>query len=75
MRLPRTPARCLEMPADVRALADPWHSRVGDIPGLTPDLEREFRFGQRVVLIDGRYRLGGTIKGGSSAMWVPAAGR
>jgi hypothetical protein len=61
------------MPEMVRELADPWPSLVGEIPGLTSRLEREFRFGQRVVLLDGVYRIGGTIKGGSSAMWVPAA--
>ncbi len=56
----------------VRELAEPWPSLVGVVPGLTRRLEREFRFGQRVVLLDGIYRMGGTIKGGSSAMWVPA---
>ena len=61
------------MPAEARELAHPWYSRVAEIPGLTSELEREFRFGQRVVMLDGTYRLGGTIKGGSSAMWVPAS--
>lgn len=73
IRLQRVPPRTAALPAEARALAAPWRSRVGEIPGLTPELEREFRFGQRAVSIEGRVRLGGTIKGGSSAMWVPAS--
>jgi hypothetical protein len=72
LRLPRVPTHLAELPAAARALSGVWRSRVADIAGLTPQLEREFRFGQRVVEIDGQYRLGGTIKGGSSAMWIPS---
>lgn len=72
LRLQRVPRRCAALPAPARELSQPWRSRAGEIPGLTPELEREFRFGQRAVAIEGRVRLGGAIKGGSSAMWVPA---
>jgi hypothetical protein len=60
------------MPAEIRALRDPWPSLAGRVPGLTPALERDFRFGQRVTLTERGFLLGGTIKGGSSSMWVPA---
>lgn len=69
---PRLALHAESMPEMVRELAQPWPSLVGAIPGLTHRLEREFRFGQRVVLLDGTYRIGGTIKGGSSAMWIPS---
>jgi hypothetical protein len=59
------------MPEEVRELRNPWPTLVGRLDGLTPDLEREFRFGQSVIPIDGQYRLGGNIKGGSSSMWIP----
>ena len=39
------------------------------MPHLTEELEREFRFGQRVTYFNGAYRLGGNIKGGSSSIW------
>jgi hypothetical protein len=61
-----------EMPPAVRELAEPWESLTGSIAGLTVEIEREFRFGQSVISLDGRYRMGGNLKGGSSAMWIPA---
>lgn len=61
-----------EMPPAVRDLGRPWKILAGDVEGLTPALEKEFRFGQSVISLDGRYRLGGNLKGGSSAMWIPA---
>lgn len=60
------------MPAPVRELSGPWPTLVGKIEDLTPDMEREFRFGQGVILVEGMYRMGGNLKGGSSAMWVPS---
>ncbi len=61
----------LRMPAEVQALRDPWPSLVGTIPHLTRDLEKRFRFGQRVSATSKGYFLGGAIKGGSSSVWVP----
>ncbi len=61
-----------EVPPDARGLAEPWLSLRASVAHLTPELEREFRFGQRVIELEGKYRLGGAIKGGSSAMWIPA---
>ncbi|MHC4601250.1 MAG: hypothetical protein ACYS47_19825 [Planctomycetota bacterium] len=60
------------MPPEVRELAKPWSNLDGSIRGLTAELEKEFRFGQSVISLDGKFRLGGNIKGGSSAMWIPA---
>jgi hypothetical protein len=60
------------MPPEVRELRDPWPSLVGEVKHLTGALEREFRFGQSVIRINDHYRLGGNVKGGSSAMWVPS---
>lgn len=60
------------MPTEVRALGRPWDSLEGKVPGLTAELEKEFRFGQSVISLDGRFRLGGNLKGGSSAMWIPS---
>ena len=61
------------MPEEVRALGHPWESLAGSIPGLTPELERDFRFGQTVFPFAGGFRLGSSLKGGSSTMWRPAA--
>jgi hypothetical protein len=61
------------MPDEARALGGPWTSLVGNIPDLTPELERDFRFGQTVFPFAGGFRLGGSLKGGSSTMWRPAA--
>ncbi|MHC5040243.1 MAG: hypothetical protein ACYTHM_23285 [Planctomycetota bacterium] len=60
------------MPPEVTELAHPWKPLIGTIHGLTPELEKEFRFGQSVISLEGKYRLGGNLKGGSSAMWIPA---
>lgn len=57
------------MPPQVRDLGRPWASLVGRVDGLTSELETEFRFGQRVLFFNDRYRLGGNIKGGSSTIW------
>jgi len=61
------------MPDEARALGGPWTSLVGSVAGLTPELERDFRFGQTVFPFAGGFRLGGSLKGGSSTMWRPAA--
>jgi hypothetical protein len=59
------------MPDEVRALRAPWPALAGEVPGLTRELEREFRFGQRVSATEKGFLLGGTMKGGSSSMWLP----
>jgi hypothetical protein len=64
-------SRLVEMPPAIRILEGPWTTLVGEVPGLTEDLERDFRFGQAVVQFAGGYRLGGSIKGGSSTIWSP----
>lgn len=61
------------MPEEVRAIRAPWRSLTGVVPHLTAQLEREFRFGQRVTVTERGFLLGGTIKGGSSSMWFPAS--
>jgi len=60
------------MPPEVMALSSPWPSLVGEIEGLNEELELEFRFGHKVGPFAGAYKLGGSIKGGSSAIWAPA---
>lgn len=67
------PATLRKMPDEVRALRHPWRSLTGEIPGLTWELEQDFRFGQRVTRTEqDSYVLGGTMKGGSSSMWQPS---
>jgi hypothetical protein len=61
--------------APIGELRLPWRSLVGEILDLTPALEREFRFGQRVAFFNGIYRIGGNIKGGSSSIWSVATER
>ncbi len=61
------------MPAEVRALAEPWPSLVGQTPMLTPELEKDFRFGQLVIKLNDQYRIGGNLKGGTSTLWYPAS--
>lgn len=70
---PRPPRPLRRMPEVARALGHPWPSLVGEVEGLTPETERDFRFGQSVFAFDGEYRLGGSLKGGSSAVWRPVA--
>lgn len=65
------PATLVRMPDAMRVLEGPWTTLVGEVEGLTEDLERDFRFGQSVVEFGGGYRLGGSIKGGSSTIWSP----
>ncbi|MHC4390994.1 MAG: hypothetical protein ACYS22_06710 [Planctomycetota bacterium] len=60
------------MPEPFRALRKPWPSLAGSIDGLTPDLEARFRAGQRVSRLEQNYRIGGSIKGGSSSIFEPA---
>jgi len=60
------------MPEGVRELRHAWSSQADRIPGLTWELEQDFRFGQRVTKTDTGYMMGGTLKGGSSSMWYPA---
>src|SRR4051794_34116078 len=60
------------MPPEVRELSRPWPSRRERIPNLTDELEKEFRFGQRIAKTDRGYYMGGPIKGGTSSMWYPA---
>ncbi|HZU99123.1 MAG TPA: hypothetical protein VFF73_20620 [Planctomycetota bacterium] len=60
------------MPAEVRKLRDQWPSQRDRVPDLTEELEKEFRFGQRISKTDRGYFMGGPIKGGTSSMWYPA---
>lgn len=64
--------RFRRMPDEVRRIRAPWPSLAREVPHLTSDLEREFRFGQRVAMTERGFLVGGTIKGGSSSMWLPA---
>ena len=53
-------------------MASDWEILSGRMPGLTPDLEFGFRFSQRVMRFrSGRYRIGGSMKGGGSELWTP----
>jgi len=67
------PATLRSMPLEVRELRRPWPSQRDRIPALTDELEREFRFGQRIAKTDRGYFMGGPIKGGTSSMWYPAS--
>lgn len=66
-------SKLLRMPAEVQALRYPWPSLVDKITALTPELEKRFRFGQRVSCTSKGYFLGGAIKGGSSSVWIPTS--
>jgi len=59
------------MPDQVRALRDPWPTLCGRIRGLTPEEEREFRFGRRVSQTGRGFIVGGSLQGGSSSIWSP----
>ncbi|MCO5172545.1 MAG: hypothetical protein M9894_40125 [Planctomycetes bacterium] len=61
------------MPPEVQSLRDGWPSRQAEIPGLTDELEQEFRFGQRVTKTERGFMMGGSMKGGSSSMWCPVS--
>jgi hypothetical protein len=60
------------MPDEVRNLRRPWESLADSVPGLTWELEQDFRFGQRITRTETGYVMGGTMKGGSSSMWYPS---
>ncbi|MHC4916025.1 MAG: hypothetical protein ACYTGB_11105, partial [Planctomycetota bacterium] len=70
---PEGSGRFLRLPEEARVLGGPWQTLVDDIPELTAELERDFRFGQTVFPFTGGYRVGGSVKGGSSTTWRPAA--
>ncbi|MEZ0228250.1 MAG: hypothetical protein ACAI25_06470 [Planctomycetota bacterium] len=57
----------------MRELRLPWPSKRARVPNLTDELEKEFRFGQRIAKTDRGYFMGGPIKGGTSSMWYPAS--
>ncbi len=67
------PTTLRSMPAFVRELRLPWPSKRERVPNLTDELEKEFRFGQRIAKTDRGYFMGGPIKGGTSSMWYPAS--
>jgi hypothetical protein len=60
------------MPPEVRELRSHWPSQRDRVPHLTEELEKDFRFGQRISKTDRGYFMGGSIKGGTSSMWCPA---
>ncbi len=62
-----------KLPDSARVLCHPWPNRSAEIPELTPELESDFRFGHQVFPFDSGYRIGGSIKGGSSTAWRPAS--
>ncbi len=66
-----SPSHFRRMPQEARALDRPWSTLVGQVPGLTAELERDFRFGQSVFPFSDGWRLGGSLKGGSSTTWRP----
>lgn len=55
---------------EISALRMPWPRLAGRIEHLTLDLEDELRFGHIVSDVGDGYRLGGSIKGGSSSVWM-----
>lgn len=61
------------MPTPVRELRNGWPSRIAEVKFLNEELEKDFRFGQRISKTDRGYLMGGTIKGGSSSMWYPSS--
>lgn len=60
----------VQPPREVAALRDPWDRLSGRLPGLSIELEDEFRFGHVVTAVGDEFRLGGSIKGGSSSVWI-----
>ena len=59
------------VPERVSSLSSSWQSQVGQIPGLTRQLEAGFRMGHTVDTVPGKpgqYRLGGTVQGGETIM-------
>jgi len=67
------PTTLRSMPAYVRKLSGPWPTQIERVPDLTEELEKEFRFGQRISKTDRGYFMGGPIKGGTSSMWYPSS--
>ncbi|MBI3725190.1 hypothetical protein HY251_14765 [bacterium] len=61
------------MPPEVRELRGQWPSQVERVPFLTAELEKDFRFGQRISKTERGYYMGGTIKGGTSSVWYPSS--
>ena len=66
------PTTLRSMPPSMQELRRDWPSQVEKVPHLTDDLEKEFRFGQRISKTDRGYFMGGPIKGGTSSMWYPS---
>lgn len=67
------PTTLRRMPLELRELRRPWPSQRERVPNLTDELEKEFRFGQRIARTDRGYFMGGPIKGGTSSMWYPSS--
>ena len=65
-------AKLVSLPPEVKELRNDWPSLQDVIPGLTHELEKDFRFSLRVSKTKRGYFLGGTMKGGSSSMWHPS---
>lgn len=58
----------------IAALAEPWHSYIGEIDGLTPNLERDFRMGGKIDDI-GEIDLPDVFKKTGYLFSIPRTGR